>query len=115
MKCRKGMDRIKARNPKNNETMMLVKVKNAISMKRVESQLDVLKGCECNFLMRYIDAVKKDGELWVIVVEEADGIGCNGVWGLYVRRYTHEAKELLDRGCIARNREWMFIGIRISS
>ena len=42
MKCRKGMDRIKARNPKNNETMMLVKVKNAISMKRVESQLDVL-------------------------------------------------------------------------
>ena len=36
MKRRKCVDRIKARNPKNNETVMLVKVKNAISMKRVE-------------------------------------------------------------------------------
>lgn len=85
MKRRECRDRIKARNPKNNESVMLVKVKNAISMKRVESQLDVLKECECEFLMRYIDAVKKDDALWVIVVEEADGIGCNGVWRLYIR------------------------------
>lgn len=36
MKRRKRRDRIKARNPKSNEIVMLVKVKNAISMKRVE-------------------------------------------------------------------------------
>lgn len=36
MKRRKRRDRIKARNVKSNEIVMLVKVKNAISMKRVE-------------------------------------------------------------------------------
>ena len=30
------MDRIKGRNVKSNESVMLVKVKNVISMKRVE-------------------------------------------------------------------------------
>ena len=47
-------------------------------MKRIESRFTRLKECSNEHLVRYIDFVKKDDELWVVIPSRVDRIDCNG-------------------------------------
>ena len=66
MKNRDFIDRFKAKNQHTHEIVMLLKMKKGVDVERIESQYDVLKECDSEFLLRYIDIVKKNDELWVI-------------------------------------------------
>ena len=44
---------------------MMLKVKNAMDMERTESRFKTLKECDSEFLVSYLDLVRKDDELWV--------------------------------------------------
>ena len=56
----------------------MARVKNGLKVKRIESRFPQLKECRNEHLVRYIDAVKKDDELWVVIPSRVDGIDCNG-------------------------------------
>jgi len=47
-------------------------------VKGIESRFPQLKECDNEHLVRYIDAVKKDEELWVVIPWRVDRIDCNG-------------------------------------
>ncbi|KAM7455485.1 hypothetical protein BLSTO_03759 [Blastocystis sp. subtype 1] len=64
-------DEYKARNRTTNEIVLMARVKNGLDGKRIESRFPQLKECSDEHLVRYIDAVKKDEELW-IVMENCD-------------------------------------------
>ena len=78
MKRREWFDEYKARNKNTNETVLMARVKNGLDVKGIESRFPQLKECDNEHLMRYIDVVKKDDELWVVIPSRVDRIDCDG-------------------------------------
>ena len=78
MKHREWFDEYKARSRNTKEIVMMARVKNGLDVKRIESRFPQLKECDNEHLVRYIDIVKKDDELWVMIPWRVDRIGCNG-------------------------------------
>ena len=78
MKHREWFDEYKARHRNTNEIVLMAKVKNGLDVKRIESRFLQLKECSNEHLVRYIDVVKKDDELWVVIPWRVDRIDCNG-------------------------------------
>ena len=80
MKYREWFDEYKARKRNTNEIVLMARVKNGLDGKGIELRFPQLKECSDEHLVRYIDAVKKDDELWVVIPSRVDRIDCNGVW-----------------------------------
>ena len=78
MKHRKWFDEYKARNRNTEEIVLMARVKNGLDGKEIESRFPQLKECSNEHLMRYIDIVKKEDELWVVIPSRVDRIDCNG-------------------------------------
>ena len=78
LKHREFFDEYKARNRTTNEIVLMERVKNGLDVKRIESRFPQLKECSDEHLMRYIDIVKKEDELWVVIPWRVDRIDCNG-------------------------------------
>ena len=78
MKHREWFDEYKARNRSTNEIVLMAKVKNGLDVKGIESRFSQLKDCNNEHLVRYIDVVKQDDELWVVIPSSVDRIGCYG-------------------------------------
>ena len=78
LKHREWFDEFKARNRNTNETVLMARVKNGLDVKGIESRFTQLKECDNEHLVRYIDAVKKDDELWVVIPSRVERIDCNG-------------------------------------
>ena len=78
LKHREWFDEYKARSQTTNEVVLMARVKNELDVKRIESRITQLKDCSNEHLVRYIDAVKKDDELWVVIPWRVDRIDCNG-------------------------------------
>ena len=78
MNHREWFDEFKARNRNTNEIVLMARVKNGLKVKRIESRFTQLKECINEHLMRYIDIVKKEDELWVVIPWRVDRIDCNG-------------------------------------
>ena len=78
MKHREWFDEYKARNRTTNVIVLMARVKNGLDGKGVESRFTQLKECSDEHLVRYVDAVKKDEELWVVIPSRVDRIDCNG-------------------------------------
>ena len=78
MMLREWFDEFKARNRTTNEIVLMARVKNGLDVKGIESRFPQLKECSNEHLMRYIDIVKKDEELWVVILSRVDRIGCDG-------------------------------------
>ena len=75
---RQFFDEYKARNRNTHEIVLMTRVKNGLDVKRIESRFPQLKECDNEHLVRYIDVVKKDDELWVVIPSRVDGVDCNG-------------------------------------
>ena len=58
--------------------MLIARVKNGLNWKGIESRFPQLKECNNEHLVRYIDVVKTDEELWVVIPSRVDRIDCNG-------------------------------------
>ena len=78
MKHREWFDEYKARNRTTNEIVLMARVKNGLDVKGIESRFPQLKECNHEHLVRYIDVVKKDDELWVVIPSRVDRIDCDG-------------------------------------
>ena len=78
LKNREWFDEYKARNRTTNEIVLMARVKNGLDVKRIESRFPQLKECSNEHLVRYIDIVKKEDELWVVIPWRVDRIVCNG-------------------------------------
>ena len=78
MKQREFFDEYKARNRTTNEIVLMARVKNGLKVKRIESRFTQLKECINKHLMRYIDIMRKDEELWVVIPWRVDRIDCDG-------------------------------------
>ena len=78
LKHREWFDEYKARNRNTNEIVLMARVKNGLDEKGIESRFPQLKECDNEHLVRYIDVVKKDDELWVVIPSRVDRIDCNG-------------------------------------
>ena len=78
MKHRKLFDEYKARNRTTNENVLIARVKNGLDGKGIESRFTQLKECSNEHLMRYLDIVKIDNELWVVIPSRVDRIDCDG-------------------------------------
>ena len=78
MNHREWLDEYKARNRTTYEIVLMARVKNGLKVKTIESRFPQLKECSNEHLMRYIDVVKKDDELWVVIHWRVDGVDCNG-------------------------------------
>ena len=78
MKHREFFDAYKARNRTANEIVLMTRVKNGLDVKRIESRFTQLKKRSNEHHVRYIDAVKQDDELWVVIPWRVDRIDCNG-------------------------------------
>ena len=78
LKHREWFDEYKARNRITNEIVLMARVKNGLDGKGIESRFTQLKECRNEHLVRYIDVVKKDNELWVVIPSKVDRIDCNG-------------------------------------
>ena len=78
MKRREWFDEYKARDRNTKEIVLMARVKNGLDVKGIESRFPQLKECSNEHLMRYIDVVKKDDELWVVIPWRVDRIDCNG-------------------------------------
>ena len=75
---REWFDEYKARNRTTNEMVLMARVRNGLNGKGIESRFTQLKECSNEHLVRYIDIVKKDDELWVVIPWRVDRIDCNG-------------------------------------
>ena len=75
---REWFDKYQARNRTTNEIVLMARVKNGLDVKRIESRFPQLKECSDEHLVRYIDIVKKDDELWVVLPSRVDRIDCYG-------------------------------------
>ena len=75
---REWFDEFKARNRTTKEIVLMARVKNELDVKRIESRITQLKDCSNEHLVRYIDIVKTDDELWVVIPSRVDRIDCNG-------------------------------------
>ena len=71
-------DEYKALNLNINEIVLMAVVKTGLDMKEIESRIPQLKECSDEHLVRYIDVMKKDDELWVVIPSRVDRIDCNG-------------------------------------
>ncbi|KAK8829858.1 hypothetical protein WA577_001250, partial [Blastocystis sp. JDR] len=60
-------DQFKARNQNTNEIVLMARMKNGLDVKGIKSRFPRLKECSNEHLIRYIDVVKKNGELWVVM------------------------------------------------
>ena len=80
MKCREWFDEYRARSQTTNEIVLIARMKNGLDVKGIESRFTRLKECSNEHLVRYIDIMKKDDELWVVIPSRVDRIDCNGVW-----------------------------------
>ena len=78
MKRREWFDEYKARNKNTNETVLMARVKNGLDVKGIESRFPQLKECSNEHLIRYLDVVKKDDELWVVLSSRIDKLDCDG-------------------------------------
>ena len=78
MKHREWFDEYKARNRNTNEIVLMARMKNGLDVKGIESRFTRLKECNNEHLVRYIDVVKTDDELWVVIPSRVDRIDCNG-------------------------------------
>ena len=78
MNHRELLDEYKALNRTTNEKVLMARVKNGLDVKGIESRFTRLKECSNEHLMRYIDIVKKDEELWVVIPSRIDKLDCNG-------------------------------------
>ena len=78
MKRREWFDEYKARNKNTNETVLMARVKNGLDVKGIESFFPQLKECNNEHLVRYIDIVKENDELWVGLPSRVDRIDCDG-------------------------------------
>ena len=101
MKHREFFDQFKARNQNTNEMVLMARVKNGLDMKGIESRFLRLKECRNEHLMRYIDVVKQDDELWVVILSRVDRIGCNGELWLLFSHAILGAEGLHDCGSVA--------------
>ena len=64
---REWFDEYKARNRTTNEMVLMARMKSGLDVKGIESRFSYLKECRNEHLVRYIDVVKKDDELWVVI------------------------------------------------
>ena len=78
MKRREWFDEYKARDRNTKEIVLMARVKNGLDVKGIESRFPQLKECSDEHLVRYVDVVKKDDELWVVIPSRVDRIDCNG-------------------------------------
>ena len=78
MKHREWFDEYKARDRTTNEIVLMARVKKGLDVKRIESRFPQLKECSNEHLVRYIDVVKKNDALWVVIPSRVDRIDCNG-------------------------------------
>ena len=78
MKHREWFDEYKACNRTTNEIVLMARVKNGLNVKGMESRFPQLKECSNDHLVRYLDVVKKDDELWVVTPSRVDRIDCDG-------------------------------------
>ena len=78
LKHREFYNEYKARNRNTHEIVLMTRVKNGLDVKGIESRFTQLKECSNEHLVRYIDAVKKDEELWVVIPSRVDRIDCDG-------------------------------------
>ena len=78
MKHREWFDEYKARNRNTKEIVLMARVKNGLDVEGIESRFTQLKECNNEHLVRYVDVVKKDEELWVVIPFRVDRIDCNG-------------------------------------
>ena len=53
-------------------------MKNGLDVKEIESYFPQLKECKNEHLVRYIDVVKENDELWVGLPSSVDRIDCDG-------------------------------------
>ena len=67
LKHREWFDEYRAHNRNTNEIVLMARVKNGLDVKRIESRFPQLKECSNEHLVRYIDALKQDDELWVVI------------------------------------------------
>ena len=72
MKHREWFDEYKARSQTTNEIVLMAKVKNGLDVKGIESRFSQLKDCNNEHLVRYIEVVKQDDELWVVIPSRVD-------------------------------------------
>ena len=72
MKHREWFDEYKARSQTTNVIVLMAKVKNGLDVKGIESRFSQLKDCNNEHLVRYIDVVKQDDELWVVIPSRVD-------------------------------------------
>ena len=56
----------------------MARVKNGLDGNETESRFQQLKECDNEHLVRYIDIMRKDEELWVVIPWRVDRIDCNG-------------------------------------
>ena len=78
MKHREWFDEFKARNRNTKEIVLMARVKNGLDVKGIESRFPQLKECDNEHLVKYIDVVKKDDELWVVIPSRVDRIDRDG-------------------------------------
>ena len=78
MNHREWFDEFKARIRTTNEIVLMARVRNGLDVKGIESRFPQLKECSNEHLVRYIDIVKNDDELWVVIPSSVDRIDCNG-------------------------------------
>ena len=84
MKHRQFFEEFKARKQNTNELVLMARVKNGLDVERIESRFSQLKECDSAFLVRYLDLVKKNDVLWVVIPLIVDRIDCNGVYWLSI-------------------------------
>ena len=78
MKHREWFDEYKARNRTTNEIVLMARMKNGLDVKGIKSRFSQLKECSDEHLVRYIDIVKTDDELWVVIPSRVDRLDCDG-------------------------------------
>ena len=72
MKHREWFDEFKARDQNTKEVVLMARMKNGLDVKGIESRFPQLKECSDEHLVRYIDVVKQDDELWVVIPSRVD-------------------------------------------
>ena len=78
MNRREWFDEYKARNRNTNEMVLMARVTNELDVEGIESRFPQLKECSNEHLVRYLDVVKKNDELWVVIPSRVDRLDCNG-------------------------------------
>ena len=78
MNRREWFDEYKARNRNTNEMVLMARVTNELDVEGIESRFTQLKECSNEHLVRYIDIMRKDEELWVVIPWRVDRIDCDG-------------------------------------